>query len=192
MFRSLTLATVLAGAAAFPALAEAEKYVLDPGHSQVLFDYNHLGFSTSFGMFSGFEGEILFDKEKPEASSVSVTFPIDTMITGFDARTEHFMSDDFFGAAEDKAVTFKSTAIEVTGADTAKITGDLTLNGVTKSIVLDTKLNQAGDHPMEKKPWLGFTATTTLIRSDYNVGAFAPYVSDEVPVTINIEAGKAG
>ncbi len=142
-------------------------------------------------MFSGFEGEISYDAEEPAASSVEVSFPVRSMITGWEARFEHFMSDDFFGATEDEMVTFSSTGIEVTGEDTAIITGDLTLNGVTKSVVLDAKLNQAGDHPMEGKPWAGFDATTTLIRSDYNVGAFAPYVSDEVEVTISVEAMKA-
>jgi len=88
-------------------------------------------------------------------------------------------------------VSFTSTGIEVTGEKAAKITGDLTLNGVTKSVVLDAVLNQAGEHPMEKKPWAGFSATTTLIRSDYNLGAFAPFVSDEVQVAISVEASKA-
>ena len=101
------------------------------------------------------------------------------------------MSADFFGATEDEMVTFTSTGIEVTGDNTALITGDLTLNGVTKSVVLDAKLNQASDHPMANQPWAGFDATTTLLRSDFNVGAFAPFVSDEVTIQISIEAMKA-
>ena len=88
-------------------------------------------------------------------------------------------------------ITFTSTGIEVTGEDTANITGDLTLNGVTKEVVLDATLNQVGQHPMEEKPWAGFSATTTLLRSDYNVGAFAPFVSDEVQVELSVEAMKA-
>lgn len=88
-------------------------------------------------------------------------------------------------------VTFTSTSIEVTGEGTALITGDLTLNDVTKSVVLDAKLNQVGDHPMAGKPWAGFDATTTLLRSDYNLGQFAPFVSDEVVVNISVEAMKA-
>jgi len=79
----------------------------------------------------------------------------------------------------------------VTGENTAEITGDLTLNGVTKSVVLDAKLNQTGQHPMAGKPWAGFDATTTLLRSDYDLGKFAPFVSDEVEVKISIEAMKA-
>lgn len=185
---ALGLTTVLAG----PAFAaDAEKYVLDASHSQIVFDYNHLGFSTTYGMFSGFEGEIMFDEAAPEASSVTVSMPIASMFTGWEERHAHFMSPDFFAAAEGEMVSFASTGIEVTGDDTALITGDLTLNDVTKSVVLDAKLNQKGDHPMAGKPWMGFDATTTLVRSDYNLGKFAPFVSDEVQVKISIEAMKA-
>lgn len=178
-------------AAATVATADAEKYVLDASHSQIVFSYNHLGYSTTYGMFSGFEGEIMFDQEDPAASSVSVSMPVKSMITGWEERFGHFMSPDFFGATDDEMVTFVSTSIEVTGENTALITGDLTLNEVTKSVVLDAKLNQAGDHPMAGKPWAGFDATTTLVRSEYNLGQFAPFVGDEVPVTISIEAMKA-
>ena len=101
------------------------------------------------------------------------------------------MSPDFFDASEDEMVTFTSTAIEVTGENTANITGDLTLNGVTKPVVLDATLTQAGNHPMEEKPWVGFEATTTILRSDYDVGNFAPFIGDEVAIAISIEAGKA-
>ena len=182
---------LIAALAAAPAFAEAEKYTLDSSHSQIVFTYNHLGFSTSYGMFSGFAGEIMFDQATPASSSVTVSFPVKTMLTGWQERFDHFMSPDFFGATDDEMVTFTSTAIEVTGEKTAKITGDLTLNDVTKSVVLDATLNQVGEHPMAKKPWAGFNATTTLLRSDYNLGQFAPFVSDEVQVMISVEAMKA-
>lgn len=187
-FAALALTAALASS---PAFAEAEKYTLDPSHSQIVFSYNHLGYSTNWGMFSGFNGEIMFDQANPAASSVSVAFPVKSMLTGWEARFDHFMSADFFGASDEEMVTFTSTAIEVTGDKTAKITGDLTLNDVTKSVVLDATLNQVGDHPMEGKPWAGFSATTTLLRSDYNLGMFAPFVSDEVQLQISIEAAKA-
>jgi polyisoprenoid-binding protein YceI len=186
--------TLIAAALAFGAtgaFAAPEAYTLDPSHSQVVFSYNHLGFSTTYGMFSGFEGEIMFDAEDPAASSVNVSMPVMSMFTGWEKREDHFMSDDFFGANEGDMVTFTSTGIEVTGDNTANITGDLTMNGVTKSVVLDTTLNQKADaHPMNNKPWLGFDASTTLLRSDFGVDKFAPYVSDEVEVKISIEAGK--
>ncbi|WP_295317372.1 YceI family protein, partial [Roseobacter sp.] len=168
---ALAAATVTAGSA----FAAAEKYVLDASHSQVVFSYDHLGFSTTYGMFSGFEGEIMFDQEDPAASSVTVSMPVMSMFTGWEKREGHFMSDDFFGAEEGDMVTFTSTGIEVTGADTAKITGDLTMNDITKSVVLDAVLNKTGDHPQAGKPWAGFDATTTLLRSDFGVGAFAPF-----------------
>ncbi len=169
----------------------ADKYVLDASHSQVVFSYQHLGFSTTTGMFSGFEGEIMFDEADPAKSSVTVSMPTTSMFTGWEAREEHFMSDDFFGAKEGDMVTFTSTGIEVTGENTAKITGDLTMNKITKPVVLDAKLNQRGDHPQAGKPWVGFDATTTLLRSDFDMGMFAPYVGDEVQVNISLEAMKA-
>lgn len=173
------------------ALAAPEQYVLDPSHSQIVFSYNHLGYSTGYGMFSGFDGTIAFDQADPAASSVSVSFPVMSMLTGWQARYDHLMSPDFFAATKDEVVTFTSTGIEVTGEKTAKITGDLTLNGVTKPVVLDAVLNQVGDHPMEGKPWAGFSATTTLLRSDYGLGMFTPFISDEVALEISVEAKKA-
>ena len=199
MTARLTAAAALAAAlAASPALAEPELYTLDPGHSQIVFSWDHLGFSRTTGMFSGFQGEIMFDEEDPANSSVSVSMPVMEMFTGWEERDTHFMSPDFFNAVADASpegdpadlVSFESTGIEVTGEDTALITGDLTLNGVTKEVVLDTTLRNQGVHPMAQKPWLGFTATTTVNRSDFDVGAFAPAVSDEVEVEISIEAGQ--
>lgn len=188
LLRTTAIASVLA-LGATTAFAEAQRYVLDASHSQIVFSYDHLGYSTTYGMFSGFEGEIMFDPENPDASSVTVSMPVRSMITGWEERFSHFMGEDFFGADDDTAmVSFTSTEIEVTGDDTALITGDLTMNGVTKAVVLDATLNQTGMHPMAQKEWAGFDATTTLLRSDYNVGAFAPFVSDEVEVLISIEA----
>jgi polyisoprenoid-binding protein YceI len=187
--KSFFLAAALASTATFA--AAADKYVLDASHSQVIFSYNHLGFSTTHGMFSGFEGEIAFDQENAANSSVSVSMPVMSMFTGWEKREGHFMSGDFFGAAEGDMITFTSTSIETTGDTTANITGDLTMNDVTKSVVLDATLNKVGTHPQAQKDWAGFDATLTLLRSDFGLGAFAPYVSDEVDVTISIEAMKA-
>ena len=190
IYKSISAAALLA-VLSTSAIAEPKAYTLDASHSQIVFNYNHLGYSTSYGMFSGFNGEIQFDQEDPAASSVTVSFPVKTMLTGWQDRFDHFMSPDFFDATDEEMVTFTSTSIEVTGEGTALITGDLTLNDVTKSVVLDAKLNQVGDHPMAGKPWAGFDATTTLLRSDYNLGQFAPFVSDEVVVNISVEAMKA-
>jgi polyisoprenoid-binding protein YceI len=190
------LAAVLAAPFATAAAAAPEAYVLNESHSQVLYSYSHAGLSTTFGMYSGFGGDIMFDAEDPANSSVSVTFPAETMITGWDARSSHFLqSGDFFKLGEFPDVTIVSTAIEVTGDDTANITGDLSLNGVTKSAELDAVLNaQVYEYPFppyQAKKGLGLDATTTLNRSDYNLGQFAPFIPEEVPLTISIEAVAA-
>lgn len=191
----ITLARIAASAAAaslaMTVAATAERYVLDPSHSQVVFSYNHLGFSTTTGMFSGFEGEIVFDKDEPAASKVSVAMPVSAMFTGWEERDAHFQSEDFFGIDTNELVRFESTAIEVTGDTAAKITGDLTMNGVTREVTLDAELNTMGMHPMAEKEWAGFDATTTLLRSDFDMGMYAPYVSDEVEIAISVEAMKA-
>ena len=183
--------TLIAASMATTAYSAPEKYNLDASHSQIVFSYQHLGFSTTWGMFSGFEGEIMFDADAPASSSVSVSMPLKSMLTGWEKRFEHFMSPDFFNATDDSMVSFTSTGIEVTGESSAKITGDLNINGVTKSVVLDAVLNQNAEHPMAGKPWLGFNASTTILRSDFGVGKFAPYVGDELDVMISIEAAKA-
>ena len=183
--------TVFAAAAsllALPAIAEPQDYVLDASHSQVIFSYNHLGFSTTYGMFSGFEGTISFDQADPANSSVSVSIPVMSMFTGWEKRDAHLFSPDFFNATDDSVASFTSTAIEVTGENTALITDDLTVNGVTQSVTLDTVMNKTGTHPMAKVDWAGFNATTTLLRSDFGVGNFAPFVSDEVQLQISVEA----
>ncbi|MEI4194348.1 YceI family protein [Roseovarius sp. E0-M6] len=187
---------VMAAAAALTltagtALAGPEKYTLDASHSQVLFTYNHLGYSTTYNIFSGFNGEIMFDQEDPANSSVNVSIPVMSLFTGWEERFKHLMSDDFFGASEGDLITFTSTGIEVTGDETAKITGDLTINGETKSVTLDASLNKSAEHPMSGKMTAGFDATTTINRSDYGLGKFAPPVSDELEVMISIEAQKA-
>ncbi len=170
------------------------KFELDASHSQIVFSYNHLGFSTTTGMFSGFEGQIIYDEEDPAAASVSVSMPVTSMFTGWEARDDHFMSGDFFNASADDMISFMSTNIEITGEDSANITGDLSMNGVTKPVTLATSLNSAAPYPFGPKagtPTLGFDATTTLLRSDFNLGAFAPAVSDAVEIFISIEALQA-
>lgn len=191
IMKNTMLVAALAAIVATSAQSAPEKYNLDASHSQILFSYSHLGFSTTWNMFSGFEGEIMFDADAPASSTVSVEMPLQSMFTGWEARLAHFMSEDFLNATDESMVSFTSSSIEVTGDTTALITGDLTINGVSKPVVLDAKLNQSGNHPMAGKAWLGFDAKTTILRSDFGVGKFAPHVGDELDVMISIEAAKA-
>ncbi|SON57835.1 hypothetical protein HDIA_4294 [Hartmannibacter diazotrophicus] len=192
MKKALLLASALILSSASMVFAAPEKYELDSSHSQVTFTYNHLGFSNTVGMFSGFKGELMLDQDDPSKSTVSVSIDTASLLTGWAERDAHFKTDDFFGADKTPTITFVSNKVEVTGEKTALITGDLTMNGITKPVVLDAALNQMGEHPMAKKAWAGFDATTTILRSDFDMGMFAPYVSDEVKLKISVEAGKAG
>jgi polyisoprenoid-binding protein YceI len=105
----IATAALAAATLATPVLATSDAYILDAGHSQIVFTYDHLGYSTTYGMFTGFEGEIDFNQADPATSSVNVSFPVRSMLTGWKARFEHFMSADFFAAGDDEMVTFAST-----------------------------------------------------------------------------------
>ncbi|MGA9342482.1 MAG: YceI family protein [Rhodanobacteraceae bacterium] len=189
MFRSLALALssllVLAGTSAIA----AETYTLDSNHTQTLFTWNHFGFSNPTGNFNTVNGTLVFDAEDPAKSSVEVTIPVASIDTHVPALDEHLKQADFFDAAKYPTITFKSTAVErAAKPDTFKVTGDLTIHGVTKPATLLATLNKRGEHAMRKAPAIGFDATTTLKRSDFGMGAYVPAVSDEIRVHITTEA----
>ena len=186
------LAAALLAASTALAAAAPQTYTIDPSHAQVIFSYNHLGFSTTYGMFSGFEGTVTLDEEDPSASAIEITIPVESMITGWDARTGHFLSADFFNVADAPVATFTSTSVEPTGDKTANITGDLSINGVTKEVTLEATVNNIGPNPVNQAQTAGLSATTTVLRSDFNLGAFAPAVSDEVKLVIEVEATQDG
>ncbi|WP_134681176.1 YceI family protein [Paracoccus ravus] len=182
-------ALLLTGTAA---LAAPVAYDLDPSHSQVVFEYSHLGFSTSTGIINGVTGKLMLDAENPAESSVEATIPLSGLTSVATKLDEHLFSADFLNADKASAVaTFKSTKVEPNGDKEAKVTGDFTLNGVTKEIVLDVELNQMAAHPMTGKEAAGFDAETTIKRSEFNLGKFAPAVEDEVEISITLEATKA-
>lgn len=171
-------------------LMAADQYKIDPSHAQIVFSYDHFGFSTTYGMFSGFEGSATLDAENIENSSIQLSINIGDMITGWQARDDHFLSGDFFNVAQFPVATFQSTSVEALGETTATITGDLTILDQTQSITLDAKLNKTGKNPITQKDWAGFSATTSLMRSDFNLGKYAPAVGDEVNLIIEVELEK--
>ncbi len=191
-FRYLVLAGLIG--AAVTAQAAPVTYKMDPGHTQVLFSWNHFGFSNPTANLGLGDGTIVFDEKDPAKSSVDVTLPLANLDTHVSALDEHLKKPDFFDADKFAVVTFKSTKVESAGGNKYKVTGDLTVHGVTKPVVLDATLNKSGMHPMMKVPTVGFDATATLKRSDFGVGAYVPNVSDEIKVRITTEASvpKAG
>jgi polyisoprenoid-binding protein YceI len=185
-FRLVCALTV--AALATPALAAPTSYAIDANHTQVVFIYNHMGFSNQIGQFHKVTGELSYDAADPAKGSVSVTIPIENISTGVPDLDEHLKSPDFFDAAKFPNITFKSTKVEKTGADTLKVDGDVTFHGVTKPGSLSVKILKAGEHPMKKVPALGFEITTTIKRSDFGVNKYVPNVSDDIPVRIGMEA----
>ncbi|HEX4853114.1 YceI family protein [Arenimonas sp.] len=188
-FKRLALASLLA-IAAFGAQA-ADKYNIDPTHTQVEFTYSHMGFSNITGRFDTVQGEFLFDPADPTKSSVNITIPVDSISTGVDKLDEHLLKADFFDAATYPTATFKSTGVTAAGDNALKVAGDLTIHGVTRPVVLDVTINKIGEHPMAKVPAAGFDASTTILRSEYGVGGYVPVVGDEVRIDITVEATLA-
>lgn len=193
MFKQLTLAAALS-AASFGTLAEPVTYTMDPNHTDVIASWSHFGFSNPIAHFGHVDGTITYDPDNVGASSVQVTIPLAGLDSHVEAFDEHLRSDDFFDAAKYPEITFSSTGVEAAGEDRLKVAGDLTLRGITKPVVLDVTINRVGTQPMSGQPAAGFDATTTIKRSDFDMGMYAPNVSDEVEIRITTEATvpKAG
>jgi polyisoprenoid-binding protein YceI len=177
--------------AAVSAHADPVTYKLDPGHTMVLFSWNHFGFSNPTANLGLGDGTLVFDEKNPAKSSVEVTLPLANLDTHVSKLDEHLKKPDFLDADKFATITFKSTKVQAEGAGKFKVTGDLTVHGVTKPVVLDAKLNKSGDHPMLKVPAIGFDATATIKRSDFGVGAYVPNVSDEIKIRITTEGAVA-
>lgn len=185
---SLGLAVALASSVT---LAAPVDYKIDPTHTATVFSWNHFGFSTPSANFSNIQGVIKVDNAKPANSSVNVTIPLSSVNTNVPALDKEFQEEAWFNAAKYPNITFKSTKVETKDKKHFKITGDLTVKGVTKPVVLDAVLNKQGEHPMAKVPAIGFNATTSFKRSDFGLGNYVPNVGDKITVNITTEATAA-
>ena len=166
-------------------------YQLDPTHTDVLAQWTHFGFSQPSAHFGISDGTLVYDAADVTKSSVQVTMPITGIDSFVDKLDEHLASGDFFDAGKFPNATFKSTSVAAAGTNKLTVTGDLTIKDITKSVTLDVTLNGAGEHPMLKKQAIGFSATATIKRTDFGVGAYAPNVSDEVQLRITTEGTLA-
>jgi polyisoprenoid-binding protein YceI len=187
--RYVALAGLLATAGT--AVAAPVTYTLDPGHTMVLFSWNHFGFSNPTANLNQVDGTLVYDEAAPTKATVEVTLPLSGLDTFVPKLDEHLKSADFLDAAKYPTVTFKSTKVTEAGKGKFKITGDLTVHGVTKPVTLDATLNKVGPHPMMKVQSIGFDATATIKRSDFGVGAYVPNVSDEIKIHITTEGHDA-
>ncbi len=159
-------AALLAGTSGY---AQAETYAIDTkgAHASINFSVKHLGFSWLTGRFDKFGGSFEFDKDNPAKSSVTVEIDTTSVNSNHEARDKHLRSEDFLNVAAHPKASFKSTGIEVTGEKTAKITGDFTLNGVTKPIVINAEYLGGGDDPWGGHRQ-GFMGTATFSMADFN------------------------
>ena len=184
------LATLLlAIASTAPAFAAPETFALDGNHSFPRFSYSHFGYSIQMSRFDKTTGTVVLDKA---AKTAMVDIVIDTksVSTGSTLFNEHIQGEDFLDTAKYPTATFKSTKVVFEGDKPVSIEGKLTLKGVTKPVTLKVTSFHAMPHPMVKKDAIGANATTTVKRTDFNMGKHAPYVGDDVTIDIALEAVK--
>ena len=170
--------------------AAAETYHFDPSHTNLTWQANHFGFSNPSGKFTDVTGTLVLDEAALEKSKVNVVIKPASILTGLEKFDTHLKSKDFFDAEVFPSAEFVSSKVTKTGENTAKVDGMLTLHGVSKPVTLDVTLNKLGEHPMNKVKTAGFTATTTIKRSEFGMSYALPGVSDEVKIAIEVEANK--
>ena len=188
--KALTLGLTVAAVTTL-SVAKPVDYKVDPTHTATVFSWNHFGFSMPSGNFTDIQGTISVDNDQPAKSSVNISIPLSSVNTNVPALDKEFQEEAWFNAAKYPNITFKSTKVETTDKKNFKITGDLTVKGVTKPVVLDAVLNKQGDHPMTKAATVGFNATTSFNRSAFGIASYVPNVGDKITVNITTEASVA-
>ena len=188
-FTKFISAMVLAVSASAPAFAAPETFAIDGTHTVPRFSYSHLGYSTQLSRFDKTTGKVVFDKAA-RTGSVDIAIDMKSVNTGYATFNEHLQAEDFFDTAKYPTATFKSTKVAFDGDKPATIEGNLTIKGVTKPVTLTVTSFQAMLHPMAKKDAIGANAYTTIKRSEFNAGKYAPHVGDEVRIDIALEAIK--
>jgi polyisoprenoid-binding protein YceI len=180
---------LIAASFASVAYAAPETYNIDQTHSLPRFEYSHLGYSQQLSRFDKISGTITVDRAA-KTGSVDVTIDATSVDSGYATFNNHLQGEDFFDTAKFPTITFKSTAVKFDGDKVASVEGNLTVKGITKPVTLTVNSFLCMPHPMLKKDACGVTATTKVKRTDFNMGKFAPYVSDEVTLTLPVEAVK--
>lgn len=186
-FKRLLTAGAVATLFSAPLLAETVTYQVDPSHTFARFSYNHMGLSQQVSRFNSTKGTVALDLE---AKTGEVTIEIDTtsVDTGSSTFNEHIQGADFLDTGSHPTATFKSSKVIFDGDTPTAVEGDLTIKGITKPVTLNITSFAAKPHPMLKKPALGADAEVKIKRSDFNADKFAPAVSDDVTISIAIEA----
>jgi len=182
------LILIVAALLAAPACA-ADNYTVDPNHTWPVFEVNHLGFSTQRGRFNSSSGKITLDTAAKKGS-VELVIETASLDMGFDKWDEHMKSDEFFNVAQFPTMRFVSDKLVFDGDSVVAAEGSFTLLGVTRPLTLTVSNFRCAPHPMLKKPACGADITATLKRSEFGMTKFVPAVSDEVKISVPVEAVK--
>jgi polyisoprenoid-binding protein YceI len=169
--------------------AASETYTIDKTHSAPRFEYNHLGFSNQSHSFDNVSGKIVVDREA-KTGSVDIVIDAKSINTGDSEFSKHIQDEAFFDTAKYPSITFKSTSVKFDGDKPVQLVGNLTIKGVTKQVTLEVTSFLSKVHPMRKKEAIGANAVAKIKRSEFNMDKFVPYVSDEVTLSIPVEAYK--
>jgi polyisoprenoid-binding protein YceI len=183
------LSALLLTMTASAALAAPETYVLDGSHIYPRFSYSHLGLSTQLSRFNTTTGKVVFDKAA-KSGSVDIEIDAKSVDTGSTLFNQHIQGEDFLDTAKYPKAIFKSTNVVFEGEKPVKVEGNLTIKGVTKPVTLIVTSFQAMPHPLQKKDAIGANAFTTIKRTEFGMGKYAPNVGDDVRIDIAIEAFK--
>ena len=170
----------------------AQTWSIDKAHSRIGFGITHLTINEIDGDFKTFEGKITSSKADFSDASIEFTADINSINTDVEARDKHLKSPDFFDAANNPTLTFKSTSFKKGKGNNYKVTGDLTMHGVTKPVTFDAVLVGTTTNPMSKKEMAGFRLSGNIKRSDYKIGASMPeaMLSENVSLKANTEFSK--
>ena len=180
---------IIAASLSSVAFAAPETYNIEPSHSMPRFEYSHFGYSVQLSRFDTISGKIVIDRAA-KTGSVDVTIDAKSVNTGSSLFNGHIQGEDFFDTAKFPTITFKSTSVKFDADKVSSVEGNLTIKGITKPVTLTVNSYLCMPHPMMKKDACGVTATTKIKRTEFNMGKYAPYVSDEVTLTLPVEAIK--
>jgi polyisoprenoid-binding protein YceI len=185
-----TLAMFAALSFTTPVLATT--YTLEPNYTQVVFTWDHLGYSHPAAQVSQGTGMLEFDPMEPAKASLQVTLPLSSLLTGVPDLDEHLRSEDFFDVTRYPQATFKSTRVDKgMSADQLTVTGNLTIRTVTRPVTLQVKVLKVGANPRTQVATVGFNAMGRLKRSDFGLGAFVPQVSDDISLQITCQGAES-
>ena len=183
-----TLASTFApDATAERAALKTGEYSLDAKHTAVTFKINHLGFSNYVGRFEAVDASLDFDAANPAEASLEAIIDVTSLDIANDEFAATLIGPGWFNSAEHPDAVFRSTSIDVTGETSGKVTGDLTLKGVTKPVTLNVVFNGGDNDPLRGGYAIGFSATGSFNRSDFGITKYLGPVSDEVKIDIEAE-----